>query len=100
MRALKKTFRRSRKDYPKGVLGIYDNKGKTIDRYTVVFEPFDSDGKLHFPYIGLSRHPFSPQGFGQHSELDFRYVRQSGEVVINFAELPEDCQKAVLQDLE
>jgi hypothetical protein len=97
---MKRTHRRSRKDYPAGVLGIYDNGGKTVDRYTVVYTPFESGGETFFPYVGMSDSPFHPQGFGQHGELRHRYTRQSGERVLNFAELPKDCQKLVLQDLQ
>ena len=99
---------RSRKDYPKGVMGIYDNGGKTFDRYTVVFEPVpvlpDASGKQaakwFFPYLGMSQNPFHPQGFGQHGELNHRYTRGKGEKVINFQDLPEDCRKAVKRDLQ
>ena len=95
-------FRKSRKDYPDGVLGIYDNGGETFDRYTVVYMPYSvgMTGPLIFPFVGMSEHPFHPQGFGQHGELDFRYTRSKGERVLNFADLPPDCQKLVLQDLE
>jgi len=93
------TYRRSRKDYPKGVLGIYDNGGKTVDRYTVIYTPFTVDGRQYFPFLGMSAYPFHPQGFGQHGELPHRYTRQSGERVLRFADLPADCQRLVLQDI-
>ena len=93
-------LRKSRKDYPNGVLGIYDNGGKTADRYTVVYDPYEVEGGLIFPYLGMSAEPSHPQGFGQHGELTFRYTREPGERTIDFAELPKDCQKAVTQDLE
>ena len=99
---LRKGFRRSRKDYPQGVIGIYDNGGKTIDRYTVVFEPHQNEGSPHksYPILGMNNAPFSPRGFGQHETILFRYTRQAGERTINFADLPTDCQKCVFQDLE
>jgi hypothetical protein len=95
-----RSYRRSRKDYPAGVLGIYDNGGKTCDRYTVVYAPFTVNGRQYFPYVGMSAEPFHPQGFGQHGELPSRYTRQSGEKVLNFAELPDDCRRLVLSDLK
>lgn len=102
-----KHFRRSRKDYPQGVIGIYDNGGKTIDRYTVVFEPYEVLGKIteeyarwRFPILAMNCAPFRPQGFGQHDSLNFRYTRQKGERTINFADLPADCQRCVMQDLQ
>lgn len=96
-----KGFRRSRKDYPQGVIGIYDNGGKTIDRYTVVYEPHRNEGDKRdtFPITGMGGSPFSPQGFCQHESLNFRYTRQTGERTIDFADLPQDCQRAVMQDL-
>lgn len=92
--------RRSRSDYPQGVIGIYDNGGKTCDRFTVVYTPCGTDGNQYFPYVGMSAAPFHPQGFGQHGESTFRYTRQNGEKCINFSELPADCQRLVLQDLK
>lgn len=93
-------YRRSRKDYPIGVLGIYDNNGKTFDRYTVVYTPFKDNNQLYFPYVTMSDNPFHPQGFCQHNELCFRSTRRSGEKVINFKELPEDCKKVIFEDLK
>jgi hypothetical protein len=45
----------------------YDNGGETFDRFTVVF----SGRYRHltggeFWHVGMSEHPFHPQGFGQH----------------------------------
>jgi hypothetical protein len=42
----------------KHVKAIFDNAGKTADRYTVIF----SDGDM----IASSTEPFSPHGIGQH----------------------------------
>jgi len=44
---------------------IYDNGGASFDRYTVVFmnEP-EYQPARHA--LGMSEHPFHPQGFGQH----------------------------------
>ena len=94
-----RTYKKSRKDYPDGVLGIYDNGGKTCDRYTVIYTPYTLDGDTYFPYVGMSEAPFHPQGFGQHGELRHRYTRQAGERCIDFEQLPEACQRLVRQDL-
>ncbi len=93
-------FRRSRRDYPAGVIAIYDNGGKTIDRYEVVFTPVDSDGVQFFPILYMSPDPFHPQGVGQHSETLFRPTRMPDQRVIDWADLPERCKQCVLQDLE
>ena len=85
---------------------VYDNGGKTCDRYTVVFmnradwgftpEYIRTTGCDFYPCLGMSGAPFHPQGFGQHS--DCVLGKHLGKR-IPFVELPEDCQKAVQQDL-
>jgi hypothetical protein len=42
---------------------IYDNGGKTFDRYTFVFPSLDVP--RNNDYYGSSENPFHPQGFGQ-----------------------------------
>ena len=76
---------------------IYDNGGASFDRYTVVFmnEPEYQPGT--FMALGMSEHPFHPQGFGQHcAAMPGRHLGKR----IKFEDLPEDCQKLVKQDLE
>jgi len=104
---------------------IYDNRdrpdGGTIDRYTVVFT-----GRYRhlfggsFQLLGMSIAPYHPQGFCQHSEYNYQvdtiWHYKDGRPPkygvlppaigrkchlgkrIAFAELPSDCQMAVLQD--
>jgi hypothetical protein len=53
----------------KTVLRIYDNGGKTADRYTILpprwaREYVERDGR--FDCIAADANPFHPQGFGQH----------------------------------
>lgn len=103
------TARRSRADYPDGVLGIYDNGGLreyrgewrgSADRYTVVYDgETDGRGQTFYPYLAMSERPFAPQGIGIHGETPFRLTRGDGERCIAFEDLPEDCQRAVRQDL-
>jgi len=109
-------YRRSRTDYPRGVIGIYDNAGQrneTADRYLVVFDPIVHDspemrsyyGRETFPILSMSGSPYHPQGICMHGETPFRPTGgwQSGPNsagrTINFADLPADCQRAVKQDL-
>ena len=92
--------RKSRPDYPDGVIAIYDNKGATCDRYTVVYTPFRSDDAWHYPTLCMSADPFHPQGVGMHGEYSFRPTRRQGERVIDWSDLPALCQRAVLEDLE
>ena len=93
----KPRFRRARTTYPKGVVAVYDNGGATVDRYTVLYEPYEARGEWFWPYIGMNCAPFHPQGFGQHGEARQRLVLS--DKVINFEDLPEDCQQAVRNDL-
>ena len=75
-----------------------------FDRYTVVFlDTLDERGMVQ--YLGMSTYPFNPQGFSQHGEMPIRKVAYRGrggafDKRIQFKELPPDCQRAVLQDLE
>jgi len=78
---------------------IYDNGGKTFDRYTVVYmdEPdFGGGYEGCYACVGMSEHPFDPQGFSQHSTA--RPGRHLGWR-IKWEDLPEDCQKLVRRDL-
>lgn len=63
---------------------IFDNRGRTFDRYTVILE----DGLA----LGLSLNPDSPIGFSQWGEAVEGY--HLGER-ISFEELPEIVQKHV-----
>lgn len=75
---------------------IYDNGGRTYDRYTVVYmkEPETRPGT--FAARGMSEHPFHPQGFGQYcAAMPGRHLGKR----IAFDQLPTDCQRLVQQDL-
>ena len=75
----------------------YDNGGKTVDRYTVVYMDQPENKHNTFACVGMNAHPFSPQGFGQHcTATPGRHLGKR----IKFKELPTDCQKLVLQDIE
>ena len=74
----------------------YDNGGRSFDRYTVIFLDAPEYKPGTYLCLGMSPHPFHPQGFGQHgSAMPGRHLGRR----IPFATLPEDCRKAVLQDL-
>lgn len=100
-----RNYRKSRASYPNGVLLIADNGGKTLDRYTVFYTPYTIDNgtgrmETYFPYMAMSGAPYHPQGFCQHGELRHRYtVWGTGEKVLEMADLPEDCQRAIQEDL-
>ena len=92
-----RNYRKSRQSYPDGVLLVCDSGAKHMDRYMVVYEPVNDV----FPYVSMSDNPFHPQGCGQHGEMDTRYtVWGTKDKVLEFEELPMDCQQLVLQDLK
>lgn len=74
----------------------YDDGGKSIDRYTVIY--MDQPERLPntFAAVGMNATPFHPQGFGQHcTAMPGRHLGKR----IPFESLPEDCQRLVRQDL-
>lgn len=74
---------------------IYDNGGKTFDRYTVVYMT-EPEGRGLYGARGMSEDPFHPQGFGQYcSAMAGRHLGRR----IAFEDLPEPCRRAVLMDL-
>ncbi len=75
---------------------LYDNGGKTLDRYTAIYmDEVERPGL--YSARGMSEQPFSPQGFGCYtSAMPGRHLGKR----IKFEELPVDCQKLVLQDTQ
>ena len=95
---------RKEKFMPNGVpknIRIYDNGGRSFDRYTVVYTGRfkGRDGQCY--YLGMSHNPTHPQGFGQHGEsqdiIDKPTYSHLGKK-ITFNELPKDCQELVVID--
>ncbi len=72
----------------------YDNGGKTVDRYTVAY-PASVEHNGQVQMVGMSAHPFHPQGVGQHTTG--KLGRHLGKR-IRFQDLPADCQKLVIRD--
>jgi len=75
---------------------IYDNRGATFDRYTVVYLDCP-EGRGLYACLGMSTNPRDPQGFGQHG------VAHCGPHLgkrIQFDALPEECQEVVMEDLQ
>jgi len=95
---------RKEKFMPGGIpkkIRCYDDGGETFDRYTVVFTGHYKGRQGWCHYIGMSEHPFHPQGFGQHSEsldiIDRPKYSHLGKKIA-FEDLPPDCQRAVIDD--
>ena len=78
---------------------IYDNGGKTCDRYTFVIREKDSK-VLHF--WGASENPYHPQGLGQYcgASDDFRPCVPSarlGKKVKSLSGVPEPVAKMFME---
>lgn len=84
-------------------LSVWDDGDKVVDRYTVVYlDEIDRRGKVS--YLAMNAFPFHPQGFGQHGEMDLNAIAYKGrggafKKRIKFDDLPDDCKRAVIQDL-
>lgn len=75
---------------------IYDNGGKTADRYTVVYMTLP-ESRGCYAAVGMNAEPFHPQGIGTHtSAMPGRHLGRR----ITFDQLPHDCQLVVLSDCE
>lgn len=74
---------------------IYDNGGKTFDRYSVIYVE-EAEGPGLFACRAMSSNPYSPQGFCQMSSA---MVGSHLGKKISFSDLPADCQKVILEDL-
>jgi hypothetical protein len=85
-------------------ISAWDDGDKVIDRFTVVYlDEIDERGKVQ--YLGMSTNPFHPQGFGEHGEMDINAVQYKGRggcfnKRIKFDSLPDDCKRAVYNDLK
>ena len=98
---------------PPEVLDVFDNGGKTADRYTVVFGgpmlilPDNADdanmGNVHVPYLGMGENPSHPQGVGMWGELRayevavYRY--KHGRERIRWADLPDAVKECVIRSI-
>ena len=92
------------------LVSVYDNGGKTCDRYTVVYKTLEYSHTLRrwwYSGIGMSDNPGHPQGYGQHFERKdlqgnpptWREPDWAGRKIA-FRDLPVACMSAVLADLE
>jgi len=89
---------------PAYVLDCFDNKGKTADRYTVIFGKefmVVDDGIAWLSLLDMSENPFHPQGVGMSGEYKaheiaaFRYRAKHHRT--KWSALPELVQKCVKQ---
>lgn len=84
-------------------ISVWDDGDKVVDRYTVVYlDDVSPNGRVD--YLAMNAYPFHPQGFGQHGEMDIDAVAYKGRggafnKRIRFEDLPDDCKRAVMNDL-
>ena len=88
-------------DYPKGIIAIYDidkSMPKCLDRYTVYYSRrvCPANPGMH-GYLAMSCDPFAPYGFAQHGE---GLLGKHNGKRIKWEDLPEDCRKCAVRDLE
>jgi hypothetical protein len=75
---------------------IYDNKGESNDRFTVVFTKKRINEE--FLYLGLNEYPYHPMGFAQHGYTKEMIDKPSYSHLgkkIKWNDLNDDCKKAV-----
>jgi len=80
---------------------IYDNLGKTIDRYTVIFTGRYRKAYESYQVLIMSDTPWHPQGFCQHDECLPSYDRPNyGHLgkKISYDDLTIACKNEVLMD--
>jgi hypothetical protein len=75
-----------------GIIAIYDNSGKTMDRYTVVFDTYSNEKHTQYDCLGMSNNPDDPQGFSQ--MFDCILGKHLGKR-IKFSDLPQNIQMHV-----
>jgi len=76
---------------------IYDNGGKTADRFTAVFMDQPEKGFNTFAALGFDERPFHPQGFGQHtSAMPGRHLGRR----IKFQDLKKDGQRLIQREMQ
>lgn len=77
----------------------FDNGGETWDRYTVIYTGNYADHpRGRYLFVGMSESPCSPQGFGQHGEIDQSQVGKHLGKRIKFNDLPQECKSLVIYD--
>jgi hypothetical protein len=74
------------------VKGIYNNGGKSIDRYTVVFNEKSVEGEGNVG-LRLSDNPLSPQGISEWCNVTSEDKLGKG---IEWEDLPEDVREQII----
>lgn len=93
----KRASKRWTEGAPEYVLACYDNGGKTVDRYTVLFGGtlWSEDMGRTVNYLGMSGSPTHPQGFSQWGEMPAHNRSACGKHV-RWLDLPEHIRQHVI----
>ena len=77
---------------------IYDNGGKTIDRYTLVVPSVNTPGMLDM--YGFNDDPYHPQGFGQYAG-EYRQMGSYSHLgkLVSLDSLPDEARRFVKDTL-
>lgn len=93
----RRATKRWMKDAPEYILDCFDNKGKTMDRYTILLggsmleDSLLKSRKVHF--LGLSDNPSHPMGISQWGEIEASY--RPAHQRVKWMDLPENIRKHV-----
>lgn len=84
---------------PKALLAVYDNGGKSTDRYTALYGAplWEPSMGTTVPARFMSEHPSHPQGigiFGEHPAWDRSVLGKK----VRFADLPPDVRRCIESD--
>lgn len=92
----RRATKRWQEQAPEYVLDVFDNKGKTVDRYTVLIggSQWEPSMGRNVMYLGMSGAPTHPQGFSQWGECpaSWRPAHQR----IRWLDLPEHIRQHVI----
>lgn len=80
---------------------FFDNKGKTIDRYTMIFQHQDANGNIYYDAYTMSENAMSPQGVNMYSHTSDTLIEAEPEDdETYFNDLPKEVQRAVIARLQ
>jgi hypothetical protein len=84
---------------PSALLAVYDNGGKSFDRYTALYgAPLWVPSMAHtIPARFMSSDPFHPQGVGMYGEVK-AYYRDSFGKKVRFLDLPDAVKRCIIRD--
>jgi hypothetical protein len=84
---------------PKALLAVYDNGGRSFDRYTALYGAplWQPECRTMLPARFMSEHPQHPQGFGIFGEHP-AHLRSALGRKVRFCDLPPDVRRCIESD--